>query len=294
MFKLTGKPIIYQPKPLRLIVGGPSGSGKSTVAIDRDKGYIISTEEGIDHLHYCKIIEKNDSAICYTTSWESVVSEVKALLEEKHEYKTLVIDSISMVWQSLLTDCFSRAKRNYMLQYQLANKEANRLIKLLLMLPMHVILIAHEKDVYEKNDLGEDIKIGTTYDFYKKATYSMDLVIMTTKSRQLNTKSTARIVKTRLKEFGENETFTWCKEELLKYIGNAASITKIDRRIFISNESINKINQLYIDCHIGQINQDNILHKNGVENIEDLSQEQGNKLIENLLKYHNKNTENKQ
>ena len=80
-------------KRLKLFMFGPAGVGKTTAAIQFPNSYIIDAERGTEN--YDKLITASGSSVFQTTDVNEVVQEVKALLTEKHDFRTLVIDPIT-------------------------------------------------------------------------------------------------------------------------------------------------------------------------------------------------------
>src|SRR5215216_283410 len=77
-------------KRLKLFMFGPAGVGKTTAAIQFPNSYVIDCERGTEN--YDKLITDSGSAVFQTTDIQEVIAEVKSLLTEKHNYRTLVID----------------------------------------------------------------------------------------------------------------------------------------------------------------------------------------------------------
>src|SRR5678810_318522 len=87
-------------KRLKLFMFGPAGVGKTTAAIQFPNCYIIDAERGSEN--YDKLITASGSAVFQTNDMNEVLAEVKALLTEKHEYRTLVIDPITTLYNDCL------------------------------------------------------------------------------------------------------------------------------------------------------------------------------------------------
>src|SRR5687768_18406085 len=87
-------------KRLKLFMFGPAGVGKTTAAIQFPNSYIIDAERGTDN--YDRLINESGSAVLQTTDMTEVIAEVKSLLTERHEYRTLVIDPITSLYNDLL------------------------------------------------------------------------------------------------------------------------------------------------------------------------------------------------
>lgn len=102
-----------------------------------------------------------------------VISEVKSLLTEKHEFRTLMIDPITPIYNDLLEKCEARVGNDFGRHYGAANKEMKRLANLIMALDMNVVITAHAKTEY-----GENLrKLGYTFDGWRQLDYWFDLVI---------------------------------------------------------------------------------------------------------------------
>jgi hypothetical protein len=82
-------------KPPRIIIYGESGIGKTTLAVCSDNPVVIRTEDGMGTL----------DAACFPVakSFNDVMESLTSLYTEKHDFKTLVIDSLDwlepLIWQ---------------------------------------------------------------------------------------------------------------------------------------------------------------------------------------------------
>src|SRR5438132_8992036 len=175
-------------KRLKLFMFGPAGVGKTTAAIQFPKSYIIDCEKGAEN--YDKLITGSESVIFQTTDIHEVIQEVKSLLTEKHDYRTLVIDPITTVYNDLLDKCETQVGADFGRHYGAANKQMKRLANLIMALDMNVVITAHAKAEYGQN-FG---KIGYTFDGWRQLDYWFDLVVELSKKGK---KRTAKVVKTR-------------------------------------------------------------------------------------------------
>lgn len=187
-------------KRLKLFMFGPAGVGKTTAAIQFPNSYIIDGERGTDN--YDKLITEAGSVVYQTTDIHEVVEEVKSLLTVKHDFRTLVIDPITPVYNDLLDKCEVSVGADFGRHYGAANKTMKRLANLIMNLDMNVIITAHAKTEYGAN-LS---KIGYTFDGWRQLDYWFDLVVELGKKGK---RRTARVAKTRIESFPDEETFDW-------------------------------------------------------------------------------------
>src|SRR2546428_5355434 len=83
-------------KRVKLFMFGPAGVGKTAAAIQFPNSYIIDGERGTEN--YDKLITASGSVVFQTTDINEVLAEVKALLTVKHDFRTLVIDPITPIF----------------------------------------------------------------------------------------------------------------------------------------------------------------------------------------------------
>src|SRR3954467_12408033 len=108
-------------KRLKLFMYGPAGVGKTTAAIQFPKSYIIDCERGTEN--YDKLVTESGSVVYQTNDIHECVAEVKSLLTEKHDFRTLVIDPITTVYNDLLDKTEQRVGSEFGRHYAAANKE---------------------------------------------------------------------------------------------------------------------------------------------------------------------------
>jgi hypothetical protein len=85
--------------PITVIHGGP-GIGKTTFAAGAPAPVFIRTEDGLGNL--------TPDAFPVAATWADVVGAMAALYQEQHEYKTVVVDSLSalepLIWKQVAQD----------------------------------------------------------------------------------------------------------------------------------------------------------------------------------------------
>src|SRR5258708_15272035 len=150
---LRGKKPTEVTKRLKEFFYGMPKVGKTTAAINFPKVYLIDTERGSENKAYTDILEKNGGVIFQTSDFNEILKEIKALMTEKHEFKTLVIDPFTMMYNDLVEKCAeelrSKAKESdatgmeFGRHIALADKRVRHMINLLYKLDMNVIITSH-------------------------------------------------------------------------------------------------------------------------------------------------------
>ncbi len=201
-------------KRLKALFYGTSGVGKTTAAIAFPKVYLIDTERGSENSQYTDKLSKNGGVIFQTTDFDEVITEVKSLLTEKHEYKTLVIDPLTTLYNDLLDKSSLKNGTEFGKHYADANKKVKHLMNLLLRLDMNVIITSHAK-----NEYGQNLSVlGSTFDCYKKIDYLMDLVFEISKRGK---DRVGIIKKSRIDSFPDTETFPFSYDEIANRYGRS-------------------------------------------------------------------------
>src|SRR5215217_3756208 len=177
-------------KRLKLFMFGPAGVGKTTAAIQFPKSYIIDAERGAEN--YDKLIADSGSVVFQTNDMADVIQEVKSLLTVKHDYRTLVIDPITTLYNDLLEKCEHKVGTDFGRHYGEANKTMKRLANLIMALDMNVVVTAHAKTEYGQN--------------LAKLGYTFDLVVELGKKGK---KRLAKVTKTRIDSFPDDDVFEW-------------------------------------------------------------------------------------
>ena len=72
--------------PVRVNVQGIDGIGKSTFGADADSSVFIQAEDGLGFID-------NVSRFPVANTWEEIKDQIKALMEEDHKFKTVVLDT---------------------------------------------------------------------------------------------------------------------------------------------------------------------------------------------------------
>jgi hypothetical protein len=251
-------------KRLKLFMFGPAGVGKTTAAIQFPNSYIIDCEKGTEN--YDKLITASGSAVFQTTDIHEVIAEVKALLTEPHDYRTLVIDPITTVYNDLLDKCEQKVGADFGRHYGAANKEMKRLANLIMALDMNVVVTAHAKTEYGQNLA----KIGYTFDGWKQLDYWFDLVIELGKKGK---KRYGKVTKTRLESFPDEDTFEWSYEAISKRY----SIDILEREAqtikLAAADQIRELKDLLSIVRLPEGTTDKWFAKAGVDAWEDMSAE---------------------
>ena len=260
-------------KRLKLFMYGPAGVGKTTAAIQFPNSYIIDCEKGAEN--YDKLISESNSVVFQTTDINEVIHEVKALLTEKHDFRTLVIDPITTVYNDLLEKCELQVGSDFGRHYGAANKIMKRLANRIMALDMNVVITAHSKKEY-----GQNLSvIGQTFDGWRQLDYWFDLVVELGKNRKSKHRY-AKVVKTRLEQFPDEDTFEWSYDTIKK----RCDIGQLEREAHVirlaTADQVAEIHSLLSIVRLPENTVDKWFAKAGVDTWEDMPAETIQKCID--------------
>ena len=220
--KLKGRdPATVEPSKPKIVVYGPSGVGKTWQSLEFPSVFYIDTEGGADLEHYRKKLKEagglyfgpEDGALDFS----AVLEQVQALATEDHDRKTLVIDSLSKLFNSQIVITQEKmARAGIEDAFGASKKEAisymRRLVAWINRLDMNVILIHHQKSTWKDGK-----ETGLTFDGWDKLEYELHLVLRIAKT---GPERRAFVGKTRLEQFPDGTNFPWSFAEFSKRYGD--------------------------------------------------------------------------
>lgn len=269
-------------KRLKLMMFGVAGVGKTTASIQFPRPYLIDTEKGAENEQYVKHLQASGGAIYQTSDFDDMITEVTSLLSEKHEYRTLIIDPITVVYADLLTRSAEEIKRTsndrnatgteFGRHYAAADRKMKHLITLLLRLDMNVIVTAHAKAQYG----DQMVKLEDTFDGYKKLDYLFDLVL---ELKRRGKERVAQVRKTRIAGFPEGEIFPFSYAEVAaKYGADVLEKEAVPVQL-ASQEQVAELKRLIEVLKLSPEVTDKWLEKAEAERFEEIKAETADKCI---------------
>jgi hypothetical protein len=200
------KPEIEEAR-FQAVVYANRGVGKTHFCCSFPNSYYIDTEGLQNYPHFVEMLKKNGSEIIRLNDISEIIKEVKELMSTKHEFKTIIIDSITFPFHFLANMEAERLGRiakgdddgtGFGKNLAKAKRLTFELGMLLSRTDMNCIVTAHEKVKYEKN-----VEVGKASDVNDKLEYSLGTVI---NLRRLGEKVKAHIEKSRYPELKIFET----------------------------------------------------------------------------------------
>jgi RecA/RadA recombinase len=190
------KPEVVKESKPKFMISGKSGVGKTMFALEFPSVYFIDVEGGAVRKQYAERMAKNGGVYFGkdegSQDFQSVINEIRQLATVKHEYRTLVIDSFSKLYNIAAAIAEEKSGSDFGKDKKEANKPTRQLIRYLDELDMTVILICHGKDKWVRQG-KEVVNEGTTFDGYDKMEFELDLwieILKTGKNRNFVVKKT--------------------------------------------------------------------------------------------------------
>lgn len=177
-------------KHLKVMVFGPAGSGKTTFALTAPNAAVIDTERGTDM--YAGRDGIAPFAVIRDNTLAGIESAIAFLKTGKHSFETVILDSLTPVYDVLVGALEKKSKSGEMSyrEWGAVKRKMNALYNSLLDLPMHVIITAREAVEYETS--GRELrKVGAKPDADKSLSYVFDFVL------QMNRDKSGTVIKSR-------------------------------------------------------------------------------------------------
>lgn len=268
------KPEINQQR-LKAMFFGEMGTGKSICACQFPSTAYIDTEDTTSKKKYAKTIINNNGQVLATGDFDEILSQVKELMSTKHDFKTLVIDSLTVPYDNLQADCERVLGNEFGRHVTAANKKMKLLVNLLLRIDMNVIVTCQAKKEYGNNMSV----IGQTYSCYNRLGYMMDLVFET---QMRGDKFVAVTRKSRIDEFPMNETFSFSYDEVIKRYGAECIDKEVITQELASKKQVDEVNRLIELFKITEETYTKWLDKHNAESFDELGAEAIQKIIDYL------------
>lgn len=212
-------------KRFKVLLSGASGTGKTMAAISFPAPAVIDTERGSENKQYVEAIERAGGMYLHTTDIHEIAGQVQALLTERHDFKTLVIDSLTLTYANALDSeavkleaddgkdgtAFGRNKKG-------PDRVVRRVLNMCYQLDMNVVFTSHSKALWKRGAGGSVEEAGTTFDCYGKIDYVVDLWLET---QMRGMERMAMVRKSRVEAFPLFDVFPLSYDAIAERYGRA-------------------------------------------------------------------------
>ena len=277
-------PKLAKPAKPKVMVFGAPGVGKTWAALDFPSVYYIDVEGGAKQPEYIEKLEGSGAGYFGpehgSTVFEEVNDQLLALMTQRHGYKTVVIDSISELFNGRVFDeAESLERQNKANEFgtdkKLALKPMRRFVRLVERIDLNVILIAHEKAKWGEVN-GKKEQIGFTFDCWDTLGHNIDLVLRVWKA---GAGRYAKPNKSRIAAFPEDEKFTWSFSEFAERWGADAITRESEIVELVSEETLGEIQRLIQTLNYPADEQAKLLKRCKADSFDEISEEQGGKIV---------------
>jgi len=265
---LAVAPETVEPKKPKVLIYGPPGAGKTWASLDFPSVYYIDTEGGADLDHYRAKLRESGGAYLGpdqgSLDFDVVIGQIQALATERHEFRTVVLDSASKLWNVALSDEQEAlgSKDAFGAYKKVPTRKFTTMVKWLSRLDMNAIIICHQKELWGLNDMKQREAIGYTFDCQEKLEYDLHLVLRIAK---IGASRYAYVGKSRLPSFPEGERFDWSYQSFAERYGQDV-IEKESQPIDLATpEQIAEVDRLLSIVKVPEDWQEKAFKKAGVE-----------------------------
>jgi len=281
-------PKTAEPSKAKVLIFGDAGVGKTWASLDFPSPYYFDIEGGASQPQYTAKLGASGGMYVGTEQgsqdFGDILEQVKGLATEKHQFKTVIFDSISKLFnleiarenERLLSagkkDEFGSSKKP-------AVRYMQRLVSWLQRMDMNCIIIAHGKPEWGKTASGEREEIGRTFDSWEKLSFELDLTLEVFKQ---GPNRMARVRKTRLEGFKDAEVFPWSYAEFAKRYGEKSINEEVNVINLPTEEMLTILYGLMKQKGTTEANQEKWLNAAKVSTFEEMDSEKVSKLIEHL------------
>jgi len=271
---------------IKAVLYGPSGVGKTTLALSFPAPYYFDVEGGAKGPQYRKLLA--DSGGVYmgpedgTMSFDTLIEQMQALATEKHPYKTLIVDSLTKLFQSTIAseaerlgdkDAFGASKKP-------AIAAMRRLVLWASRLDMNIWFICHEATEWGMVN-GQRSEIGKVADVWDKLIYELDLAIQCNKR---GPSRMATVKKSRLLAYPDADTFPLDYAEFIARHGKETIEGEVGVTTLATPEQVSEVVKLLSLTNVADTDISKGFAKAGVESWGEMTGEQIGKWLEFLRK----------
>lgn len=285
--KLKARPpeTVKQGK-IKAVMFGASGVGKTTLALNFPTPFYFDVEGGAKGPQYRELLKKSGGGYMGpedgTLSFDTLIEQMQALATEKHQYKTLIVDSLTKLFQTTIAQEAERlgAKDAFGASKKPAVAAMRRLVMWSTRLDMNIWYICHETAEWGMVN-GQRTEVGRVPDVWDKLVYELDLGIQAVKR---GPQRLALVTKSRLTNFPDGQTFPLEYSEFAARAGKESIEAGAEAIVMALPEQIADIKRLLEIVKVDETAIQKDFDKLGIASWEEMTKEQIESRIASLKK----------
>jgi hypothetical protein len=263
------KPEIRPAKRAKILLSGEAGVGKTYFSLQFPNCYFIDAEGGAEREQYQELLIKSKGMYVGKeegiADFNEVIKEIKSLATEKHDYKTVVIDSLSQIYNQHAAEHEAKHGSDYGADKKAANIPSRELLRWIDKIDMNVVLICHAKADWKIKDSQGNV--GSTFDAFEKTSYHLDLWLEI-KGRNIVTR------KSRIDSFKDGHVFTREYKAFADLFGASIIDREVETMVLATESEVRAAQSLTKGLNYSAVQVDKLFKKADVERWEDMTHQQ--------------------
>lgn len=287
MTKLKAKsPELVKPGKIKAVLFGISGVGKTTLALSFPRPYYYDVEGGAKGPQYRELLKKSGGAYMGpedgTLSFDTLIEQMQALATEKHSYGTLIVDSLTKLFQTTIAQEAERlgSKDAFGASKKPAIAAMRRLVMWASRLDMNIWFVCHETAEWGIVD-GQRSEVGRVPDVWDKLIYELDLSVRAVKR---GPQRMALVTKSRLTAFQDGASFPLEYSEFAARVGKEVVEGSAETITLALPEQIAEIKKLLEIVKVDETAIQKDFDKLGISDYAEMTKEQIETRINSLKK----------
>ncbi len=253
----------------KILISGVAGCGKTFFSLQFPNVYYIDSEKGAEREQYQTLLQKSNGIYMGreegASDFGEIIKEFKALSTEKHDCKTVSLDSLSHTYNQAASEAEMVVGNAFGADKKEANKPTRQLLRWIEKIDMNVILICHSKADWANSD--REGQPGTTYDAYEKVSYALDL--------WLELKDKEFIVrKSRIETFPEGLTFNREYKSFSDLFGSDLIDKDVEPIVLAKESEVKNVKKLVQGLNMEESEINKLFKAANVDGFEEMTQKQ--------------------
>lgn len=279
------KPVGDPARKIKILLSGEAGAGKTWASLDFPKPYYIDVEGSAKLPHYAERLASSEGAYFGvdqgSNDFDTVNREIQELATTDHDYKTVVLDSFTRLYNNCAAEAEKAVGNDYGKDRKEANKPARKFVNWIHKLDTNLVVICHSKKIFFSDEKEKKEKYNTTYDGFDKLDYELDLWLEILMGKGNQRKALVR--KSRFPQFTLGSEFPWSFSDFSKRFGGDV-FAKATAFVPATQASIGEFETLFPKTGLNNEWREKMLTANKAASLEEVSETKIREYIEQFKK----------